>query len=98
MRSEQDHVSVSFAYPDGSRGTMIYCRAAVAVDAPMDILAYQQQNPAFPAHSTLDQFYDYEQLEAYRLLGQHVAAKAVATMHTATRGPSRAATRTKEDV
>jgi MFS family permease len=98
MRSEQDHVSISFAYPDGTRGTMVYCRAAVAVDAPMDILAYQRQNPAFPAQSTLDQFYDYEQLEAYRFLGQHVAAKAVATMHTATRGRSRSATRTKEDV
>ena len=86
MQSEQDHVRICFTYPDGRRGTMVYCRAAVAVDAPMDILAYQQDDPAFPAHSTLDQFYDYEQLEEYRFLGQHVAAKAVATMNAAPPG------------
>ncbi len=97
MRSAQDHVRICFTYPDGRRGTMVYCRAAVAVDAPMDILAYQQDDPAFPAHSTLDQFYDYEQLEAYRYLGQHVAAKAVATMNAAPPGDYPKGTKTREN-
>jgi hypothetical protein len=30
-------------------------------------------NPDFPHQSTLDQFYDEEQFEAYRQLGVHVA-------------------------
>jgi hypothetical protein len=34
---------------------------------------YRLVNPEFPHQSTLDQFYDEEQFEAYRQLGVHVA-------------------------
>lgn len=76
--SPTDHVIHSFTYRNPKlRANLIYCKTAVTQDAPWDVKAYQEQNPIFPAHSTLDQFFDHGQFEAYRALGYHTARKAV---------------------
>ena len=52
----------------------MYIKATISDEneAP-DLEYYRRQNPVFPYHSTLDQFFDEAQFEAYRALGYHIA-------------------------
>jgi hypothetical protein len=73
-----DHVVGSFTYPDGTKGELIFIKAAVTKDAPWDVRAYQEKDKRFPTHSTADQLFDEGQFEAYRALGEHSTRRAVA--------------------
>jgi hypothetical protein len=44
--------------------------------APVFVLNYFRNNPAFPHHSTADQYFDEVQFEAYRMLGEHIGRVA----------------------
>jgi predicted acylesterase/phospholipase RssA len=55
-------------------GTLVYLKASLTGDEPGDVEGYAAQNPAFPHESTADQWFDEDQLESYRALGQHVVS------------------------
>jgi len=55
-------------------GILVYVRASLTGDEPPDVQEYAAKNRAFPAQSTLDQFFDETQFESYRALGYHVAS------------------------
>lgn len=78
--SARDHVAVPFRYPDGTPGTLVFAKAAMAADAPWDLHAYRTRDPRFPCHSTGDQFFDDVQFESYRALGAHAGRGAAATL------------------
>jgi hypothetical protein len=60
----------SIVYPGQERcGVLIYIKATMIDRLPSDLYAYKAQNPEFPDQSTLDQFFDEDQFEAYRELG-----------------------------
>jgi hypothetical protein len=59
-------------YPDGSVGLLLYMKLSVTGNEPELIRRYRIIHPEFPHQSTLDQFFDEEQFEAYRELGVHV--------------------------
>jgi hypothetical protein len=60
-------------YPDGSRGKLLVVKAGViGGDEPVDVLNYRAMNPTFPQQSTVDQFFDEAQWEAYRRLGTFI--------------------------
>jgi hypothetical protein len=42
-------------------------------DLPLGLRGYKGRNPAFPDQATADQFFDEDQFEAYRDLGQRLA-------------------------
>ncbi|MBK6929414.1 MAG: patatin-like phospholipase family protein [Saprospirales bacterium] len=44
--------------------------------APVFVLNYFKNNPAFPHQSTADQYFDEVQFEAYRMLGEHIGKQA----------------------
>jgi hypothetical protein len=54
-------------------GLMVYLQATLSGDEPPDLLQYASRHPAFPRQSTLNQFFDEAQFEAYRTLGHHTA-------------------------
>ena len=54
-------------------GLMLYLKLSLTGDEAELLKRYRLLNPDFPHQSTLDQFYDEEQFEAYRQLGVHVA-------------------------
>jgi Patatin-like phospholipase len=60
-------------YPDGDIGLMLYVKLSVTGNESELIRRYRTTHPEFPHQSTLDQFFDEEQFEAYRELGVHVA-------------------------
>jgi hypothetical protein len=54
-------------------GLMLYLKLSLTGDEGELLKRYRILNPDFPHQSTMDQFYDEEQFEAYRQLGVHVA-------------------------
>ena len=59
-------------YPEGT-GLLLYLKLSVTGNESELIRRYRANHPAFPHETTLDQFFDQEQFEAYRQLGAHVA-------------------------
>jgi len=59
-------------------GLMLYLKLSLTGDEAELLKRYRALNPDFPHQSTIDQFYDEEQFEAYRQLGVHVAEGAFA--------------------
>lgn len=53
-------------------GLMLYLKLSLTGDEAELLKRYRSVHPDFPHQSTLDQFYDEEQFEAYRQLGVHV--------------------------
>jgi len=66
-------------YPDEGRGRpqatglLLYLKLSVTGNEPELIKRYRITHPDFPHQTTLDQFFDEEQFEAYHQLGVHVA-------------------------
>lgn len=54
---------------------LLYIKATVVGDEPIDVINYQCENPDFPNESTLDQFFDEPQWESYRKLGEFIGGK-----------------------
>lgn len=73
-------VLARITYPAPGRTTswLLILKASLTNDEAPDVLAYKEDEPAFPQQSTLDQSYDETQWECYRWLGEHVALKALA--------------------
>ena len=53
-------------------GLLLYLKLSTTGNESELIRRYQQANPDFPHQTTMDQFFDEEQFEAYRQLGAHV--------------------------
>lgn len=66
----------SVTYDDGSKAVLIYLKPVIISDLPQDVLTYDQTHDPFPNQSTLDQFFDEQQFEAYRELGFQIARAA----------------------
>jgi hypothetical protein len=58
---------------DEGIGLMLYLKLSLTGDEAELLKRYRLVHPDFPHQSTLDQFYDEEQFDAYRQLGVHVA-------------------------
>lgn len=61
---------------DAPDGTIVFLRAALSGDEPVDILTYAKTDPEFPNDPTSDQFFDEARFESYRLLGFHTVLNA----------------------
>ncbi len=59
-------------YPDASIGLILYIKLSVTGNESELIKRYRILHTDFPNQTTLDQFFDEEQFEAYRQLGVHV--------------------------
>jgi hypothetical protein len=55
-----------------SAGTLIYINTALTEGLMADLYSYARMNPCFPEESTVDQYFDERQFEAYRELGYQI--------------------------
>ncbi|MEM9034854.1 MAG: hypothetical protein AAGD18_09715 [Actinomycetota bacterium] len=69
-------------YPDGSAGELIYVRAGVTADAPIDVAGLAHSDSSFPQTSTADQFFSDQEFEAYRALGTHLGGKVASRLRS----------------
>ncbi len=58
--------------------------SATATALPVDLYSYKKTHPAFPDQSTVDQFFDEAQFEAYRELGYQLGKQACTADHHGT--------------
>jgi len=65
-------------YGDNEFGHLLYIKSSLAGDENEYIREYKSRNPDFPHESTIDQFFDETQFEAYRALGFHIGNKLFA--------------------
>lgn len=59
------------------RITLIWLKPCRLADVSIDVAAYGLTNPSFPHQSTANQFFDEEQFESYRKLGQQMIERLV---------------------
>jgi len=57
----------------GPPGTLVYVKASLTGDEPIDAQAYATAHSEFPHEPTSDQWFSESQFESYRKLGEHVA-------------------------
>jgi hypothetical protein len=62
-------------YDEGHIGYLIYIKTTLMEELTEDIYGYQRSHNDFPDQSTMDQFYDEPQFEAYRELGFQLGRK-----------------------
>ena len=60
-------------YGPNAQSVLLYVKATMTGDEPLDVLEYHRQHHRFPHQSVLDQFLDEAQWESYRALGEHCA-------------------------
>jgi hypothetical protein len=63
-------------YPYGELGWLVLVKSSLTGDEPKITGNYQAKEPEFPHRSTSDQFFNEEQFDAYRSLGQHMIEHA----------------------
>ncbi|HKS56705.1 MAG TPA: hypothetical protein VJS12_15535, partial [Steroidobacteraceae bacterium] len=66
-------------YADGKSppSWLVYVKATLTGDEPVDVLEYHSNHPDFPHDSTANQFFDEAQWESYRRLGEHIGSKVL---------------------
>lgn len=72
--SERGYAIGDIVYPETTCGKafvgrFVYIKATLTRNLPADLYAYKASHPTYPDQSTLDQFFDERQFEAYRELG-----------------------------
>ncbi|MDR1989031.1 MAG: patatin-like phospholipase family protein [Acidobacteriaceae bacterium] len=59
------------ADPDAPNGVLLYLKATLSGDEPVDVMNYASAHTDFPHESTTDQWFGESQFESYRMLGIH---------------------------
>ena len=67
--SAQPYFVCRIRYENGPVGVIVYMKSALIKDLSMTALGYRSENADFPNQSTLNQFFEPPQFEAYRELG-----------------------------
>ncbi len=57
--------------PSAPDGTILYLKATLSGDEPIDVINFSKMDRTFPHDSTSDQFFDEARFESYRALGFH---------------------------
>jgi hypothetical protein len=67
------------SYPENAVGYLLVLKASFVggADDSEPVKNYRQAHPEFPHETTADQFFDDDQFESYRELGEHVALRAL---------------------
>lgn len=72
--AEQGYLVADIIYPNNEPpGQLIYIKTTLPDGLPADVMGYKNTHVDFPDETTIDQFFDEKQLEAYRMLGMHIA-------------------------
>jgi len=83
-RGQSPCIRGELIYPDGETVPVIYVRAAVSSTTGLDARLLAARDSTFPYTSTLDQFFDDQEFEAYRTLGQELGAEAARQLAVST--------------
>jgi hypothetical protein len=68
-------------YKNGDISQLVYIKTTMIDNLPEDLCCYKRSHPDFPDQSTLDQFFDQRQFEAYRELGFRIGETLIKGSH-----------------
>ena len=68
--------------PDAPDGTLLYLKATLSGDEPVDVRNFATSDPTFPHDSTANQFFDEARFESYRTLGFHTVLSVARSQRT----------------
>jgi hypothetical protein len=74
--TEMHCVKGTIHYPNDKNGVLFYIKTTMTGKEPEDLLAYRRSSPSFPDETTANQFFNEDQFESYRKLGE-IAGKEV---------------------
>jgi hypothetical protein len=74
-RSREGFIRGKVTYKDKTTAELLYIKPALLPGLPEDIYSYGKMHPDFPHQSTMDQFFDEGQFEAYRELGFRIGQR-----------------------
>ena len=63
---------------DAPDGTILYLKATLSGDEPIDVRNFSAGDPTFPHDTTANQFFDEARFESYRTLGFHTVLSVTA--------------------
>lgn len=66
--------------PGAPDGTILYLKATLSGDEPVDVRNFAVSDPLFPHDSTSNQFFDEARFESYRALGYHTVLSVTGGM------------------
>jgi hypothetical protein len=72
------------SYSDGTTGALIYVKSTLIKEMDFSVAGYLAANPDFPHQTTVDQFFDSEQFDAYRMLGYENAISMIKALNLET--------------
>ncbi len=75
------HLHGSIDYGGGVRGTIHVVKLGLHASSPQGLLQYQALRPAYPHHSTFNQFFSRRRMTAYRDIGRDNAARLLKDVH-----------------
>ena len=80
--SDTGYIVCTITYPESEQGqadtgTLIYLNTTLVRDVGFNTRGYKASHSAFPDQSTIDQFFDEDQFEAYRDLGYRIATSMI---------------------
>ncbi len=79
MYSARHAALARITYDDEANGEnaperwLVYIKPTLTGDEPADLIEYLMKHPTYPNEPTSDQFFDENQWESYRKLGEHIA-------------------------
>jgi hypothetical protein len=73
---------LKYRHPTECRGLLVYIKSTLFEKIDFTTSGYLASNPDFPHQSTVDQFFDPAQFDAYRCLGYESAELALASLKT----------------
>ena len=75
--AERGYIKGKIIYPDETESTLILLKTTMIKGLGIRLKGYKGAHPDFPDQSTVDQFFDEEQFEAYRELGYEIAKRMI---------------------
>jgi hypothetical protein len=75
--AEEPYMIGRLRYGHESFGTLIYLKSTLIKNLDFTTAGYLAANPTFPHQSTVDQFFDLDQFDAYRYLGYDAAKSMI---------------------
>ena len=61
----------TYRFPTGQTGHIVFVKAAICDEAPIEVVTYRERDPQFPNHPTTNQMFSELTFESYRTLGEH---------------------------
>ena len=63
---------ITYPEPDSPTGDILYIKAGLYSDVPVDVRSYAAADARFPHDTTLNQWFRESQFDSYRALGSHI--------------------------